>query len=307
MYDINILVCGAGPLGIFFGGKLHSSGKKVTFLEKTKKLSLLKGSRFQIFSSIERDYSFHPDFTDEVLGLDAQDLILICVKGNYTYEVAMKLLPVIKPSTIVLSLQNGLENESILSTLLGSNLVVGAVPHFSGILKDQNIVEQHAPAQIVFGEMNGHASEREDWLSKIFSHADINHVISRNIHVDIWKKFLWNNSFNTISSLTGTTLGEVIKFANIRKTIKDMLFEGQRVAKSEGVIITDSDLEEILYVNEKYNFIRTSMLKDLESGRELELDSLTGTLLKKAEQYGIQVPINQTIYNLLSLLVQSRD
>jgi len=307
MEQLNVLVYGTGSVGIFFGGKLFKAGFNVTFVDVSEKVEELEEMTLRIQSQLDQNYEFTPPIVSDVSDLPGQDLILVCVKAFQTYEIAFKLLPVVKPSTITLSLQNGLENEKILSDLLGKNLVMGAVVHFSGQMIDACTVVQHAPAQVVFGEQDHQASAREEWLSNVFAHADINHSISRNITQKIWEKLIWNNAFNTISSITQSTIRQIYDSEAILSTIRQMMQEVQQVAQAEGVEISDQALDELLSFNLDFAEVRTSMLKDIEAGSMPEIEPLVGILLQKAKKYSISVPVNQTIYNLLQLSLNNAE
>ena len=301
MEQINVLVYGAGAVGIFFGGRLHQAGFNITFVDTPDRTEALADSRLFIDSNYDQNYDFEPVIVSDPSTLPPQDLILICVKAFKTYEIALTLIPVVKPSTITLSLQNGLENEKVLCDMIGKNLVLGAVPHFSGNLDEPNRVTQHAPAQIVFGELDHQPSKRVEWLSKIFAHADIDHKISNNITEYIWKKFIWNNAFNTISALTGSTIRQIYEADAVMPTIQLMMGEVQQVARAEGVEVSQRNLEELCSINPNYEHVKTSMLRDIENHRMPELEPLVGVLLQKAKKHGISTPVNETIYNLLQL------
>ena len=148
-------------------------------------------------------------------------------------------------------------------------------------------------------------SKREEWLSKIFAHADIHHKISDNITKTIWRKFIWNNAFNTISALTGATLRQIFDTEAVMPTIQLMMGEVQQVARAEGVEISDRHIEELRMANPNYEHIKTSMLRDIECGRKPELEPLVGVLLQKAKKHGISTPVNETIYNLLQLAINT--
>lgn len=306
MKNLNVLVCGAGAVGMFFGGKFSSTGAQVTILERPEKVEALEGQELEVITKYGNKYSYVPRFVDDLLDTEPQDLVLVCVKGFATYDVALKLLPVLKPSTIVLSLQNGLENEQVLADLLGENMVIGVVHHYSGDLLNETTVEQHAPANIVFGELNHTPSNREEWLSQILSHADISHRISRKIKVEIWKKFLWNSVFNPITTLTNSALTEVYQSHGLKPTIQSMFQEGLKIAQSEGIEISSNSLEELQKPLDGFEQIKTSMLKDFRAGKTLELDSLLGEVVKKAHKHNVPAPISESIYELTKLLVQSR-
>ncbi len=301
MEQYNVLIYGSGAVGIYFGGKLFQAGFNVVFVDTKDKVEDLRDTTFSIRSNIAKDYDFTPTLVDDVSNLPAQDIILVCVKAFQTYDIALNLLPVIKPTTIILSLQNGLENERILSDLLGKNLVLGSVIYFNGIVENETTVTQLAPGQVIFGELDHQGSEREEWLSEIFSHADINHKISRKINYEMWRKFIWNNAYNSISALTNSTLRQIHLSEGILPTIRRMMSEVQQVAEAEGVQIPNSTIDELLNVNLEYADVKPSMLKDIEAGRMPEIEALIGVVLRKAAKHGISVPANQTLYNLIQL------
>lgn len=307
MNKYNILVVGTGAVGIYFGGKLFKAGLDVTFVDLPDRVEDLAETGLKIESKIDQNFEFNPKIVSEIVGLPAQDLILVCVKAYHTYELALNLLPVIKPSTILLSLQNGLENEEILSQILGKSLIMGAVPFFNGNVKDTYIVSQNAPAQIIFGEMDHQQSEREEWLSQILAHADINHTISRSIRIEIWKNFIWNNAFNSISALTKTTFGQIVNMTQVLPTVKQMMQEAQQVASAEGYEISNQQLEDLINFSNQYSNVISNMQMDIESRSTPELEALVGVLLQKAKTHGITAVVNQTIYNLLHLSLSKAD
>ncbi|NQU65790.1 MAG: 2-dehydropantoate 2-reductase, partial [SAR324 cluster bacterium] len=233
MKQYNVLIYGTGAVGIYFGGKLFKAGFNVVFVDTLEKVDILNESGLHIRSKIDHDYDFSPKVVSDLRELPPQDIIFVCVKAFQTYEIALNLLPVVKPSTITISLQNGLENEKILCDVLGKNLVIGAVLFFNGELQNETTVVQKAPGNIIFGELDHQRSDREEWLSTILSHADIDHRISSSITHEIWKMLIWNNAYNAISALTQTTLGQIYQFEEILPTIRKMMHEAQQVAIAE--------------------------------------------------------------------------
>ena len=301
MNQIKVLIYGAGAIGVFFGSRLIQAGHEVTFVDREERVQLILDQGLKIVSKFDGDFEFTPRAISDPLEAGAQDLILIAVKAFHTYDIALKLLPILKPSTIVASLQNGLENERILADLLGQNLVIGAVPSFSGSLQNETTLIQQAEAFLTYGEMDHQPSDRLEWLSGIFAHAGIKHKITDNITFEIWLSFLWNNTFNLVSALTRTTMGQIAGFEMIQQTLEQMMREVQQVAKAEGVNIPDQLLEEIKERSVMLGPIKSNMLKDLEAGQMPELEPLAGTLLKKAMEHGVSIPVNQTVYNLMRL------
>lgn len=307
MKQVNVLVYGTGAVGIFYGGMLFKAGFNVVFVDTPEKVLQLQSSGLHIRSRINNDFDFEPSIVSDLRDLPPQDIILVCVKAFQTYDIALNLLPVLKPSTTVISLQNGLENEKILSDILGKNLVIGAVLFFNGELENESTVIQKTRGNIIFGELDHQRSDREEWLSSILSHADVNHSISNTINQEIWKKLIWNNAYNAISALTRTTLGDIHRFEKILPTIRKMMREVQQVAIAEGVEISDQTLDELVNINSDHGNVKTSMLKDIEANRMPELEPLVGVILTKAKNLGISTPVNQTIYELIQLSLSRID
>ena len=303
MERYNILIYGAGAVGSYFGGKLFKAGFNTVFVDLPERVATLREKGLAIQSGTGKVYEYRPELVSTLEGLPGQDLILVSVKAYHTSEIALRLLPVLKPSTILMSLQNGLENEEVLSQILGKSLIMGAVPYFNGQLQSDNYVVQNGPAHLIYGEMDHQQSQRENWVSQILSHADINHTISRSINIELWKNYIWNNAFNTISALTNTTFGQILAHNEALSTVRQMMEESQQVALAEGCEITHQHIDEIIDFSGQFTNLKSTMCMDIGLRHKPELEALVGTLLQKAKKHGIIVRVNRTIYNLLRLVL----
>ncbi|MDX2470934.1 MAG: 2-dehydropantoate 2-reductase [SAR324 cluster bacterium] len=301
MEKIKVLIYGAGAIGVYFGGQLVKAGYEVTFIDTPERVELVQEKGLAIRDEKGDFYDFEPTIVDNPAGLDPQDLILVAVKAFHTYDISLNLLPILKPTSVIVSLQNGLENEKVMADLLGSNLVIGASPRFSGALLEGVTLIQQAPAFLYFGEMDNQPSERLDWLSKIFSHAGINHQISHNISLEIWKGALWNSTYNLVSALTRSNMMDISACQAMQVTLNQMLSEICAIAQAEGVTIPEEIVNEVRNQSVSMGKTKSNMLKDLELGQMPELEPLIGSLLKKAEDHGIPTPVNTTVYNLMIL------
>lgn len=306
MDNARILIYGTGTVGIHFGAKLAKVGYQVSFVDRPERVEELNQTGLELVG-LDTSYSWEPEVRDQVEGLEPQDLVLICVKAIHTYDIALNLLPIIKPSTAVLSFQNGLENEAILADLLGKNLILGTVLQFHGHLEAGYRSVQEAPAQVIYGELDHQPSSREEWLSNIFSKADIDHVISHNINQKSWEHFLWNSAYNSIGALTNSTVQDIIENEPLRPTLEQIILEGVRIAQADGVELNPAAIDEISKAQARYNHIKPAMLQDIEAGRRPELEPMMGVLIKKAKRGGISTPVTDTIYNLLQLVCSRLD
>jgi len=306
MENAKILIYGTGTVGIFFGGLLAKAGFAVTFADREERAELLNETGLEV-RGMDGDFTIESEVVSDLSTVEPQDFILICVKAIHTYENALNLLPVLKPSTAVLSFQNGLENETILAELLGQNLVMGSVLLFHGQLEEEYRSVQVSPAQVIFGEMDHQPSEREEWLSEIFSKADIDHVVSHSINQKIWEHFIWNSAFNSVAAMTNSTVREIIEHQAAYNTVEKMMREMIRLAANEGVNVALSALEELNREQSKYSHVKPAMLQDLEAHRRPELEPMLGIVIRKAKRKEMSVPVCATLYNLLQLVCAQLD
>src|SRR5699024_1357396 len=121
-------IAGAGAVGCFFGGLLQQDDHKVTFVARGKHLEALQKNGL----TINRDEDvLHIDrtFTDELIELSECELILFCVKSNDTERMAKQLLSVINENALILTMQNGVDNEVVLCNIFGSHRVLSAATY----------------------------------------------------------------------------------------------------------------------------------------------------------------------------------
>ncbi|HEX6590725.1 MAG TPA: 2-dehydropantoate 2-reductase N-terminal domain-containing protein, partial [Moraxellaceae bacterium] len=114
----SIAVFGAGSIGCYVGGRLASGGARVRFIGRagmgaTLAASGLQLSDFHSWQATLPPEKIHYD-TDAASAAEA-DLVLVTVKSTDSTAAAVALQPHLKPSAVVLSLQNGLHNAEALA------------------------------------------------------------------------------------------------------------------------------------------------------------------------------------------------
>ena len=108
-------------------------------------------------------------------------------------------------------------------------------------------------------------------------------------------------AFNPITALTGATLGELGTLPEMRELLRAIFTECAAVAaplKITFPVSLDRRLEAGLAVGDH----KTSMLQDLEAGKRLELDCMTGAIVELAERLDVAVPHVRTVHACGKLL-----
>jgi 2-dehydropantoate 2-reductase len=155
--------------------------------------------------------------------------------------------------------------------------------------------------RFTLGEPGGERSERIEALSQVLMRAGFKAPVSKDIRGEIWLKLWGNLSFNPISALTHATLEDICRFPATRQLAAAMMGEAQAVAEKLGVQFKIS-LDKRIAGAEAVGAHKTSMLQDVEHGRELELQALVGAVIELGEITATPVPTIAAIHAATALL-----
>jgi 2-dehydropantoate 2-reductase len=124
-----------------------------------------------------------------------------------------------------------------------------------------------------------------------------------------WYKLMGNNSTNSVSALTRTTLGQMLDDPEGFRLVRTLMLETLAVGRAEGAKVADeradAQLDQIRNALNAHA-IKTSTLQDLEKGKPLEYEAISGAVIRAARRHGIAVPATETVYALLRLLDSTR-
>jgi 2-dehydropantoate 2-reductase len=151
------------------------------------------------------------------------------------------------------------------------------------------------------GELDGGRSLRVQRLSSMLRDAGFKSPILDDIRSEIWLKLWGSMAFNPLSALTRATLIEICDFAPTRELAVKMMTEAQTVGERLGARFR-VPLERRLAGAAAVGHHKTSMLQDVEMGREIELDALVGAVIELGRIVGVPTPTTENIYALAALL-----
>ena len=163
---MRIAVIGAGGVGGYFGGLLAKAGEDVVFVARGKHGEAIAENGLQI-KSPNGDFSVKTAVTSDPSEIGPVDLILFCVKGYDTTQAAELIKPIVSKETTVISLQNGVEKEEILSRILGEDHIMGGLCTLSAYIEAPGVVKHLALERLAFGELDGSESDRGKRILKV--------------------------------------------------------------------------------------------------------------------------------------------
>ncbi len=305
---MNIAIIGTGAVGGFYGAKLVLAGHKVSFLSRGSNLESLKkdGLRFESLGKLQTIRNC--TFTDKPEELGDLELVLFTVKSYDTQKTAEQLNSYIKPHTIVITPQNGVANTFILADMFGKERVIPAIAKIGSAVPEPGYIKHTGLGSLVIGEFDGSLSDRITMLQKMFQEAGIDTSISQHILADKWKKLVWNGSFNIIAAITGMRTDEILNNAYTKELCINTMKEIITIANKESMeLAVDATIDDSITMAEKLGQFKPSTLEDMEKGKPIELDALTGTILSLAQKNMLSVPINTILYALLAGKISIRQ
>ncbi|WP_456397351.1 ketopantoate reductase family protein [Desulfurobacterium sp.] len=303
-------VVGVGGVGGFYGGMLARGGFETVFVTKKKYLSAFKDKGLTVESYKHGRFTIEESeravFTDSYDALKNCDVVLLCVK-SYDTENVVKELSKINGRFAVISVQNGIENEEIISRYLGADRVIGATAFIGSYVKEPGTIVHEAAGLLEIGEMDGSVTDRVKQIADDMKEAGIEVRISKDINYTLWKKLMWNVAFNPYSVVTGATVGQMLEFEHTRSILRNLMVECKKVAAAYGIALKDSTIEVYLKSSPDLMGYKTSMLLDFERGKPIEIEGITGALIRKAKRKEVLVPYNECVYGTVKFLDRLRE
>jgi 2-dehydropantoate 2-reductase len=298
---LKVAVVGVGAVGGYFGGLLAKGGADVTFIARGERLEALRAKGLSV-KSWKGDFSIQVNATDDPAEVGPVNLVLFCVKSYDTESAIRQALPMVGQETLVLSLQNGIDNEEKIASLIGQEKVLAGVAYIGASTPEPGVVLHQESGKIVFGEFDGGVSERVVRLKAFFDRYSFPAEISSNIKAVLWTKLAWNAPFNAINTLVGGPVKVILENPHTLELARLVTAEVVAVANASGVNLTCEEVWERNVKFSRHYGVKTSMLQDHEAGKPLEHDALNGVIIKKAAEYGLHAPYNFALYALLSRL-----
>jgi len=123
---MQIAVIGAGAVGCYYGAMLLRAGHDVTLVGRPAHVDAIN-ARGLHFESASFTGFIPAKAVTEIAALASPDLVLFAVKSGDTDDTARSLKPMLKPDTIMLSLQNGVDNPERLRKILSQPVIAAAV------------------------------------------------------------------------------------------------------------------------------------------------------------------------------------
>lgn len=297
---MKVAIIGTGGVGGYFGGKIAKAGFDVTFLARGKQLDALRNKGLTVKSILG---DFHVDSvqaTDSISSIGKCDLIILCNKAWQLKEVAVDLKSIINDDTAILPLQNGVLAADELEPVINRKNIIGGLCRIFSQIESAGVINHFGITPIiVFGELDNSKSDRVLRIKELFDKSGIDSRISDNIISELWKKFI-GICVSGLLAVTKSTYGEIRELPETRKMMIDLMNEVYALSQKIGIQIEPDFVAKSVEAIDKYPYETTSSLtRDVWDGKPSEIEYQNGTVVRLAEKFNVEAPINRFVYSYI--------
>ena len=310
MDNKKICVAGIGAVGGLLAsmlGKVH--GDQLTLIARAGKAELLRQNGLVLHSEFYGEIRSQAHrICENAEETGVQDFIFICVKNYSLAEMAEMIRPAVDAHTVIVPVMNGVEAGDRLRAVFPEAVVCDAVIYtISGANPDGSVTQSGQYTHMFLGskirDERHQAGARAAW--ELFADTGFDCRFSENISQEIWQKFILNCAFNTITARHRTTTGVIRCDEQMKADLHALLSEAYQAGTADGIAVPSD------FVEQKYDYVihhqppdgTSSMKRDVDAGRPIELDAFTGTVLRLAEKHGIDVPVTRQYHDALVQMV----
>jgi 2-dehydropantoate 2-reductase len=322
---MKIAIVGVGAIGGYVGLRLALAGEDVTFIARGANLEALRTRGLRLVMSDGSEQMLpRVNATADYAASGPQDMVILALKAHQVAAVAREVPKLFGPDTVVVPMQNGIPywyfhahkgplrgtrvESADPSGEIGANIpverVIGCVVYPATELMMHGVIKHVEGNRFPVGEPDGTTSDRVQRVAASFARAELKSPVLDDIRAEIWLKLWGNMTFNPISALSRATLAGICQYPPSRALAAAMMTEAQNIAHKLGVTFR-VPLEKRIAGAEKVGHHKTSMLQDVEAGRDLEIDALLGAVVELARLTDTPTPHLDTVYALTKLLGKS--
>lgn len=300
---MRIYIIGTGGVGGYFGGLLAKAGYDVAFLVRREHYTRVKEYGLVVKSVIENFCIKQVNLIKDISEIRNPDLIIFTVKTYDTDELANQLSNVVNEKTIIITFQNGIDNDIRIKKHIKNVHVYPGVAYIVSTKTSEGVIEQTSgERKLIFGDRDNRNNKKLIEIEKIMKNSGINAVCSHDIISDIWNKFIFISAYSGMTAICRATIGMVLENPITLELYKRCLSETITIANMLNINLQDNPMDVCMSATMKISYnSKSSLLVDIERGRKTEIETLNGTVVRIANELNIDVPINTLIYGAVKL------
>jgi 2-dehydropantoate 2-reductase len=295
---MKVAVMGAGGIGSYLGAMLARSGADVTLVCRGKHLAAVQQRGVSLSTP-------HETFCVRVRALERpegeHDIVIQAVKLYDLAPSTQQMRPMVGPRTVVIPIQNGVTAAQEVGAILPPGNVVGGTVFINSHVTSPGVVTSRSEINsFSFGELDGRKTERVARFAELCRKAGIDARVADDIRAEQWRKFVPVAGLSALSSLCRQPIGPILEDPALKALYRQAMQEVADLARAKAIALEADIVERMLAAAARYKYdARVSMLEDLEAGKRLELEWLSGYVSREAAGLGTRAPFHDMAYACL--------
>ena len=297
------LVIGAGGTGGCIGAYMTEAGKDVTLIARGAHLKAMQSEGLKMETTKKGNYTVHPiKATDMEHYEECPDVIFVCVKGYSLEETIPFIRKVAGPETVVIPVLNIYGTGGKLQKELPELLVTDGCIYIVGFIKEPGCLQQRGDIfRVVFGvrETSEYRPVLAD-VKKDLEDSGIECILSENIRRDAVYKFSFISPAAACGQYYDVLTGEMQKPGEMRDTFISLVREVETLSEAMGISLEKDMVKANLDILDSLSpEASTSMQRDIQQGKQSEIDGLVYEVLRLGKQYGVSLPVYEKVVDKL--------
>ena len=290
--SLKVCVFGAGAIGGYMGAKLAGAGAEVTLIARGPHLAAMQQNGLRLIEG-GTESTLKIRAVGDAKEAGPQDFVIISLKAHSVPGVVPAMAPLFGPNTAVIWAVNGVpwwyfhnhggehdgrrlatvDPGDVQWTGIGPERAIGCIVYPACDVPEPGVIQHVSGDRFTLGEPSGEKTERIEKFSAAMIAGGLKAPVRPRIRDEIWVKLWGNVCFNPISALTHATLDVIATQPGTRALARNMMLEAQAIGEKLGIkfpVSVDKRIDGAAAVGAH----KTSMLRDLERGRPMEIDAL---------------------------------
>jgi 2-dehydropantoate 2-reductase len=293
LINLKALIVGAGSLGSYFGSLIHEAGAEITLYDiNQEKVDKINSDGVIIH---EKDAGKHIVKVRAIANIEETppvDFIIILVKAYNTERAAREIALIVNQDSMVLTLQNGLGNVVQLAQHIPEKQLFAGVTYHSAYGHEGKTYHTGSGLTIIAPVVKKSIHAAMD-QARFLNNCNISAGATTDIDPIRWKKLIVNSAINPLSAIYGLKNGQLPKHPEAVRDMATLVVEGVAVAQKIGLPLNYGEIwATVLDTCRSTAENRSSMLRDVDEGRQTEIQAINGSIIRHGEINGVDTPTN---------------
>jgi 2-dehydropantoate 2-reductase len=295
---MKVAVMGAGAVGCYYGGMLARAGHEVVLIGRAQHVEAIgrDGLRLETEQFDERIGRPHLTASVDPAAATGAQLVLFCVKSTDTESAGASVGSHLAADTLVLGLQNGVDNAERLRGAIAQE-VAAAVVYVATEMAGPGHVRHHGRGELVIEPSSQSAAVAQTLIA-----AGVPTEISANVRGALWAKLILNCAYNALSAIAQLPYGRLVEGTGVRESMHDVVAECVAVAQADGVTLPPDVDAAVRRIAETMPGQYSSTAQDVARGKRSEIDHLNGFVAQRGAALGVPTPANRLLHTIVRLI-----